>query len=157
MTPDRPSRGRLLGLFPPEMTGEEILMQVKEVIAMGDVQYAVQGRIGEGQTLHTPTRRQPFRVGRIDSTGVVLLLGRKEAHTLLTWGCLEGVIPYLRRHGGEAEIGGRYDTAPHEGTLDEYLKGFVNRATAGWVAALLEAAGMVEIVREHPARVKLCC
>ena len=121
----------------------------------GPVEQAVRPRIHEGQVLHTPTRKAPFKVHRIDSIGVVLLLGRKEAQTRFTWPCLEGVVPFLQRHGGEAEIGGRYDTAPNRGTLDEHLKGFVNRATAGWVAALLEEAGVVEVIRERPARVWL--
>lgn len=41
-----------------------------------------------------------------------------------------------------------------EGTLDGYLKGHVNRLTAGWVAALLEKAGIVTIDGSRPARVQ---
>jgi hypothetical protein len=45
------------------------------------------------------------------------------------------------------------DTGP--GTLDEYLKTYLKRATAGWVAVVLEHAGVVAIDRSRPARVKL--
>ncbi len=31
----------------------------------------------------------------IDASGVTLLLGPKEAHTRLSWACLEGVVAFL--------------------------------------------------------------
>jgi hypothetical protein len=108
-----------------------------------------------GQVLYTPTRRAPFTVNEIDTEGVVLLLGKKEARTRLSWDCLEGVPGFIAERGGTVEIGGRYDTAGNRGTLDEHLKGCVKRATAGWVAVLLEEAGVVEVVRERPAKVRL--
>jgi hypothetical protein len=39
--------------------------------------------------------------------------------------------------------------------LDEYLKEFLKRATASWVAALLEHAGVLSIDRSRPTHVKL--
>lgn len=56
--------------------------------------------------------------------------------------------------GGWIEIGSRYSTDARAGTLDEYLKQHVRRATAAWVTALLEAAGLVEIDRRRPARLR---
>lgn len=53
------------------------------------------------------------------------------------------------------EIGTTYDVQGRPGTLDVYLKNHVKRATAGWVAALLEAARVVEIDRSRPAKVRL--
>jgi hypothetical protein len=67
---------------------------------------------------------------------------------------LEGVIEFLRGKGW-VEIGMTYDVAGRTGTLDGYLKGYMKRATAGWVAALFEAAGLVQIDRGRPARVRL--
>jgi hypothetical protein len=91
----------------------------------------------------------------MDTNGLVLLLGPKRAHTRLSWECLEGIPGFLRRHGDEVEIGGRRDVIPNVGTLDEHVKGCVKRDTAGWVAVLLEEAGVVDVIRERPARVRL--
>jgi hypothetical protein len=67
---------------------------------------------------------------------------------------LEGIISFLRQRG-KVRIGSKYDTSSDPNTLDGYLKQFVNRATAGWVAVLLERAGVVDISRDRPATVKL--
>jgi hypothetical protein len=121
----------------------------------GPVEQAIRFHLREGQVLQTPTQGKPFKVGRIDRKGVVLLLGDKQAWTPFTWECLEGIVPFLKRHGGEVDIGGRHDVTPNWGTLDEHLKGCIARDTAGWVAVLLEEAGVVEVLRERPARVRL--
>ena len=52
-------------------------------------------------------------------------------------------------------IGSKYETTADARTLDGYLKGYMKRATAGWVAAVLERAGVIEIDRSRPARVRL--
>jgi hypothetical protein len=52
-------------------------------------------------------------------------------------------------------IGSVYDTSAVSGTLDAYLKRFIDRATAGWAAALLEGPGVVQIDRGRPSRVRL--
>ena len=90
----------------------------------------------------------------ISDEGVVLLLGEKEARTPLSWACLEGVADFLAG-AGWVTVGGVYDTGGSPGTLDGYLKGWIKRATAGWVAVLLEAAGVVELDRARPARIRL--
>lgn len=41
------------------------------------------------------------------------------------------------------------------GTLDAHLKLYIARATAGWVAVVLETAGLVHLDRTPPASVKL--
>jgi hypothetical protein len=49
-------------------------------------------------------------------------------------------------------IGSVYDQAGDPATLDGwYMKRFMSRASAGWVACLLEAAGVVQIDRRPPA------
>ena len=106
--------------------------------------------------LFTPTRSNPFVVERIDSRGVVLLLGPERTATPIAWDCWEGIPKYLRSKGGEIDIGGRYTVAGNPGTLDAYLKPCAwGRATAGWVAAVLEVAGVVDIIRTRPARARL--
>ena len=67
---------------------------------------------------------------------------------------LEGVPDFLST-GAWSVIGSVYDQAANPATLDGYMKRFVNRATAGWVACLLETAGVVEIDRRSPARVRM--
>ena len=94
-------------------------------------------------------RRPESRIGEC-----VLLLGEKRARTPIRWSVLEGVGTTLAG-GGWMTIGSVYDTRAVSGTLDAYLKRFINRATAGWVAALLEKAGVVQIDRGRPSRVRL--
>lgn len=127
----------------------------ERVATQHTVEEAIRASVREGQLLHTPTRQAPFQVERIDSDGVVLLLGKGRWSTRISWKCLEGVVPYLRQHGGIVDIGGRHEVQGRPGTLDGYLKGYVNRTTAGWVAVLLETAGVVEIVHSRPARVRI--
>ncbi len=120
----------------------------------GPVQQAIRDHIHEGQVLHTPSHRKPFKIGPIDGDGLVLLLGAGEWPTRLTWECLEGVVPFLTERG-VIPIGGRHSSIPNPGTLDEHLKGCTPVTTAGWVAVVLEEAGILEIVRDRPAMVRL--
>jgi len=119
------------------------------------VQDAIRTHLHGGQRLLTPGRAQPFTVDRMDSDGIVLLLGRGQWPTRLTWECLEGLIPYLRDLGGEAPIGGRHQVEGNPGTLDGYLKECIKRTTAGWVAVVLKTAAIVEVVGDRPQRVRL--
>lgn len=121
---------------------------------MGPVQLAVRSHLRQDQVLRTPTQQKPFKVGRIDGDGVVLLLGAGARPVTLGWDCLEGLVPFLAERG-TIDIGGRHEVAGNPGTLDEYLKGCVKRTTAGWVAVLLEEAGILAVVRDRPARVRL--
>ncbi|MGI8336388.1 hypothetical protein ACRYCC_41150 [Actinomadura scrupuli] len=88
------------------------------------------------------------------SDGLVLLLGEKEAWTPLPWRALEEVPDFLRERNW-VQIGGVYSADSTSGSLDEHLKRFLYRATAGWVAVLLEKAEVLVIDRSRPARVKL--
>jgi hypothetical protein len=67
---------------------------------------------------------------------------------------MEGIPEFLRGRAW-VPLGGVYSTDSTPGSLDEYLKAYLNRATAGWVAVLLERAGVLAIDRSRPARVKL--
>jgi len=86
---------------------------------------------------------------------LVLLLGKKEARAPLPWRAMEGVPDFLRGQGWVV-VGSLYSTDSQPGSLDDYMKSFLKRATAGWVAVVLERAGVVAIDRSRPARVKLC-
>lgn len=88
------------------------------------------------------------------SDGLVLLLGEKEAWTPLPWPALEQAPDFLRGRGWVL-VGSAYSTDSVAGTLDEHLKKFLKRATADWVAVLLEKAGIVAVDRARPARLRL--
>jgi hypothetical protein len=56
---------------------------------------------------------------------------------------------------GTIPVGGSRSTGGQPGTLDEYLKGCTPVNTARWVAVVLEAVGIVEVLPERPVRVRL--
>jgi hypothetical protein len=47
-------------------------------------------------------------------------------------------------------IAGSYSISSKPGSLDKHLKRSVNRATAAWIAGVLETAGVVTIDRGRP-------
>jgi hypothetical protein len=118
------------------------------------VQRAIRASLAPGEPLATPTGRGQFSVAEFRSDAIVLLLGAKEAWTPLPWEALEAVPDVLRGRGW-VPIGGGYEVEGDPGTLDGHLKGYMQRATAGWVAVVLERAGVIEIDRSRPARVRL--
>lgn len=118
------------------------------------VERAIRSTTGPGTRLRTPTGRGEFSIAEVDARGVVLLLGRSEVPVRLPWGCLEGLGRFLDG-AGWVRIGSRFETFGDPGTLDEYLKQYTGTATAGWVASLLEHAGVVDIDRGSPLRVRL--
>lgn len=109
----------------------------------GKVESEIRRTITAGLTLHTPCRHVPFVVDLIDGLGVVLLLGKGQSPTRLTWECLEGIVPFMREHGGEVVIGGKHATVGTPGTLDGYLKDCSKTNTAGYVASTLAEAGFL--------------
>lgn len=94
-------------------------------------------------------------MARYTADGLVLLLGEKQAWTPLPWRALEEVPDFLRGRGWVL-IGSVYSMDSRQGSLDEHLKRFLKRATAGWIAVVLERAAVITIDRSHPARIKLC-
>ncbi len=120
----------------------------------GPVQAAIRAHVRAGARLPTPTGRAVFVVHELNPTGIVLLLGPKRAWTPLSWECLEGIPEFLRGHTW-VRVGANRDVHGNPGTLDEYLKGCMKRQTADYVAVVLERAGIVELDRDLPARVRL--
>ncbi len=121
----------------------------------GRAEAAIRAAVKPGEPLTTPTGRGRFSVARYTSEGLVLLLlGQQEAWTPLPWTAVEEVPDVLRGRSW-VPIGMTYSVDAVEGTLDAHLKRFLARATAGWVAVVLEQAGVVEIDRARSARVRL--
>lgn len=121
---------------------------------MGAVETAIRAAVAAGDQLHTPVRADRFEVAALDDQGLVLLLGGGRHRTLIPWVCLEGVPAFLGNRLG-TRVGGSYSTDADSDTLDGYLKQFVNRATAGWVAGVLERAGVVTVDPSPPATLRL--
>ena len=119
----------------------------------GLAESAIRAKIHAGQRLGTPSQGAPFIVERIDARGVVLLFGEKETPTPFSWDALEEALDFLLGRGW-VQIGGVFDTSSTSGTFDEHLKGYMKRATANWVASMFEAAGLVQIDRNRPSRVR---
>jgi hypothetical protein len=121
---------------------------------VADAQRAIRAAVVQGQILTTPARRSPFSIGEARDDGIAILIGARKARTLLRWDILEGLVQWL---GGRdwVEMGGGYTLTGRAGTLDGYLKDYIKRDVAGWVAALLAEAGLIEIRHERPTRVRL--
>jgi hypothetical protein len=92
-------------------------------------------------------------VGELDEQGLSLLFGPKQTRTLLSWRCLEGIPAYLRGRGWVL-VGANRDVNGDYG-LDGYLKRWIKRQTANYVAVVLERAGVLDLDRDRPAQVRL--
>ena len=146
------SGSRLKALVEPDVdTGGEA---DQDLDMAGRVEAAVRAAVPVDLPLRTPSGRGRFTVTRYTTEGLVLLLGEKEAWTPLPWRALEEV-PDLLRGRGWVRIGSVYSMDSVAGTLDAHLKQYLARATAGWVAVVLEEAGVVHMDRTPPAKVKL--
>jgi hypothetical protein len=120
----------------------------------GSVEDAVRRAVSPRDLLATPSGRGQFTVAEYSARGIVLLLGAKQARTPLPWQALEQVPDFLRGRGWVL-IGSVYSTDGTPGSLDAHLKTFLMRATAGWIAVVLEKAGVITLDRTPPARIKL--
>lgn len=121
---------------------------------MGQVEDAIRANVREGQELHTPGRGKLFWVERIDSRGLVLLLGKGRWETRLPWTALEGAADLLRGRGW-VRTTGSFQPEADTTTLSGYLKQYVNRETANWVAVVLAEAGVIDLDRGRPVKARL--
>ena len=94
------------------------------------------------------------RVRALVVSGCVLLLGAGQWRTPLSWECMEGAAGFLRGRGWTI-VGSSYEVEGDPNTLDGYLKGCIYRATANWVARVLEKAGVVELDGQRPLSLRL--
>ena len=117
------------------------------------VEAAIRSSVRPREVLRTPTDTATFEVDQLAAEGLSLLFGSKKTRTLLTWRCLEGIPAYLRGRGWVL-VGANRDVNSEYG-LDGYLKGWIKRQTANYVAVVLERAGVVELNRDRPAQVRL--
>jgi hypothetical protein len=122
-----------------------------EALAMGAVESAIKAELEPGDVFSTLGRAATATVGSYEEAEVVLLVGQKRARNPVSWSCLEGVPLFLVGRDwveltGEGSGGG---------TLATYLESHGSEAGANLVGALLEAAGVLEVDRDKPVRVRL--
>jgi hypothetical protein len=110
----------------------------------GPVEAAIRRAVAPGERLQTPTGRGQFSIARYTAQGLMLLLGQTKSPVHLPWRALEQ-IPDLLRGRGWMLIGSTYSTSGTPQSLDGHLKSFTHTATAGWVAVVLERAGIITI------------
>lgn len=118
------------------------------------IENAIRRQIAVRQEYYTPDKHRPFWVDEKNDDFLNLLFGKKRTRTKIAWTVLEGIHTFLKGKGW-VEIGTVYSIDSKPDTLDWYLKQHIYRATAGWLASILEASGIVEIDRNKPQRVRL--
>jgi hypothetical protein len=87
---------------------------------MGPVERAIRKAVQQGEILATPSRSQPFWIGRISWDGIILELGKQRTATKFSWDCLEGIVPFLNRYGSVPSNGSGKSQIIVPGTLDGY-------------------------------------
>jgi hypothetical protein len=133
--------------------GRSTTIRIQEATMITSVETAIRASVRPGEVLPTPTGTATFAVDQVDAQGLSLLFGPKKTRTLFTWRCLEGIPGYLRGRGW-VPVGANRDVNSRYG-LDGYLKGWIKRQTANYVAVVLERASVLELNRERPAHVRL--
>ena len=113
----------------------------------GSVEQAVRQALGSGCILLTPgTGFPPKRQKEFTATPCAEVVNISQiTKQYVTWGILEGVVPYMLERDGIVEIGAKNSACSKPDTLDCYLKSSykVSLRTATYVAPILEKAGVV--------------
>jgi hypothetical protein len=122
---------------------------------VGPVERALRAKFSVPVPLSTLSKRKPFTFYAIDEDGIVLLLGQQEARTRLSWKCLESIPDFLREQADWVPAGGAHRVEGEPGTLDEYLKRYLKRDVARWLVRVLGDAGVVEVSKGPPLRLRL--
>ena len=119
----------------------------------GRAEDAIRAAVTPGDVLATAPTRGHFTIGHRTPDALILPPGEKEARTPLPRRALEEIPDFL--HGRDwVLIGSVYSTGSAQGSPDKHLKRHLKRATAGWVAAVLEKAAVITIDRSRPAHIR---
>lgn len=118
-----------------------------------DLETAIRGSVPLGARIPTPTGRATFKVQSFTDQGLVLLLGAKETRSPIAWSTLQGCLTDIKGRGWVLVAAAR-DAEGRPGTLDAYLKASVPRQVANYVAVILELAGILDLDRGRPSRVR---
>jgi len=108
-----------------------------------------------GDKLGTPARSKEFTVEHISGAEVVLLIC-KGRETKIPAECLNGIPNFLRGKDW-VEIGAIHDYNCKLGSLEDYINNSKPEKTSvgNYVASILEHAGIVDIDRKPPSKVRL--
>jgi hypothetical protein len=117
-----------------------------------NVMSILMGKLKAGDVLVTPVRAKKFKVESISPSSITLILGKKW-RTPIPANCWNGIPNYLKGKDW-VEIGAIHGISK-PGTLENYIDGFVPRSAGNYVASILEHAGIVEIDRNLPSKVRL--
>lgn len=120
----------------------------------GLVEERLRNKIKPGKKLTTPARNSPFKMTAFSDKGVVLSVGERAARATLPWPCLEALPRFLVGRGW-VPLSGAFDPQTSSGTLETHLLAYGSTVSPGALAALLEAAEIVELDAERPAKVRL--
>ena len=122
----------------------------------GVIETAIRKSVLPGMILRTVPDRSPFEVQKLSEGALVLLFGKKRTRTAIPWTCLESIMRLLVR-GDWIEIRSVHKVEGVPGSLDGHIKsnGGPARTTGGYVAAVLEAAKVVDVDLNRPAKVRL--
>jgi len=105
------------------------------------------------RSLETPSGKQ-FKVVHIDGEKVLVETGRTPTTLRIPGSALEEAPRFLRGKGW-VRIGAVHELSS-ETSLDSFLKRFSHGTSlASYVASLLELAGIAEIDRTRPAKIRL--
>lgn len=117
-----------------------------------NVMSLLMGKLKAGDILVTPIQGKKFKVESISPSGITLILGKKW-RTPIPADCWNGIPNYLFDKGW-VEIGAIHGISK-PGTLENYIDGFISRSAGNYVASILEHAGIVEIDRDLPSKIRL--
>lgn len=122
----------------------------------GVIEAAIRKSVAPGMILRTVPARAQFEVQKLSEGALVLLFGKKRTRTAIPWPCLESVMRLLVK-GDWIEIRSVHDVEGVPGSLDGHIKshGGPARTIGGYVAAVLEAAKVVDVDLNRPARIRL--
>jgi hypothetical protein len=122
-------------------------------LVTGRIEDAIRAAVTPGDVLATPPARGHLTSGHRTPTRLSCRRARRKRGRPLPRRALEEIPDFL--HGRDwVLIGSVYSTDSAQGSLDEHLKRYLKRATAGWVAAVLEKAAVITIDRSRPAHIR---
>lgn len=120
-----------------------------------NVMRILMGKLKDGDILVTPVQGKEFIVKHISEVEVILVIG-KSRRTAIPAECLNGIPNFLKGMDW-VEIGAIHDYVCKPGTLEDYINDSKPEKTSvgNYVASILEHAGIVDIDRKPPSKVRL--
>ena len=107
-----------------------------------------------GSVLKTPSGRASFTIYHIDSSQIMVKVGKKDSIIRIPAQCFEDIPNYLQNKGW-VRIGAIHGDSEEE-SLDKFIKSYTKgTSAASYVAPILEKCNIIKIDRGRPAEVML--